>query len=85
MTHNDQDSVEKVNKLKKAGKLVPPKLGPDGQPVARTPQEQKTEEIYQRDILDEPFKTPIGAFRNLGNLKFEDAGAGLGVGPAGTA
>jgi hypothetical protein len=76
---NDQDSVEKVNKLKKAGKLVPPKLGPDGQPVARTPQEQKTEEFYQRDILDEPFKTPIGAFHNLGNFKFEDAGAGWGL------
>jgi hypothetical protein len=71
--------MEKVFTLKKAGKLVPPKLGPDGQPVARSPQEQRTEETYQRIMLSEPLKTSIAAFRNLGNLKFEDAGSVWGL------
>jgi hypothetical protein len=75
---NDMDTLEKTTKLRHAGTLVPPKLGPDGKPVARSRQEQKTEELYQVNKLYEPFKTPIVAFRNLGNLKFEDAGPAWG-------
>ena len=76
---NDLDIIEKSTTLQRAGKLVPPKLGPDGQPVARSPQEQKNEEIYQGNLLAEPLKTPIVAFRNLGNLKFEDVGLAWGL------
>jgi hypothetical protein len=59
--------------------MVPPKLGPDGKPVERSPQEQKTEVIYQFNHLAEPLKTPIIGFRNLGNLKFEDEGPAWGL------
>ena len=75
---NDMDAMEKMKILQRAGRLAPPKSGPDGQPVPRSPQEQKTEEIYQRNKLAEPLKTPIVAFRNLGNLKFEDTGPAWG-------
>ena len=76
---NDLDITEQVTALRRAGKLVPPKLGPDGKPVERSPQEQKTEVIYQSNRLAEPLKTPIIGFRNLGNLKFEDAGPAWGL------
>jgi hypothetical protein len=59
--------------------MVPPKLGPDGQPVAQSPQEQKTELIYRFNQMAEPLKTSIVGFRNLGNLKFEDAGPAWGL------
>ncbi len=75
---DDMDTMEKTTKLRRAGTLVPPKLGPDGKPVARSPQEQKTEELYQTDMLAQPLKSPIIAFRNLGNLKFEDIGPAWG-------
>ena len=73
------DSHEKATALRRAGKLAPPKLGPDGKPVPRSPQEQKNEELYQENMLAEPFKTPMVAFRNLGNLKFEDMGPAWGL------
>ena len=75
---NDLDTIEKKEKLLRAGTLVPPKPGPDGKPVARSPQEQKDEELYQVDKLFEPFKNPVVAFHNLGNLKFEDIGPAWG-------
>ena len=75
----DLDSIEKANALARAGRLVPPKLGPDGKLVARAPQEQKNEELYERDMLAAPLKTPVVAFRNLGNLKFEDIGPAWGL------
>ena len=76
---NDADTMEKTEKLRRAGTLVPPKVGADGQPEARTAQEQKTEELYQVNRLAEPLKTPIVGFRNLGNLKFAEAGAAWGL------
>ncbi len=76
---NNLNVAEQVTALRRAGKLVPPKLGPDGKPVARSPQEEKTEVIYQSNQLAEPLKTPIIGFRNLGNLKFEDAGPAWGL------
>ena len=75
---NDMDVREKKAKLMHAGTLVPPKLGPDGKPTARSPREQRCEELYQVDKLAQPLKTPMVAFRNLGNLKFEDVGAAWG-------
>ena len=36
-------------------------------------------------MLAEPFKTPMVAFRNLGNLKFEDTGPAWGLDQAGAA
>ena len=59
----------KAAALRRAGKLAPPKLGPDGKPVSRSPQEQKNEDLYQQNMLSEPFKTPMVAFHNLGHLK----------------
>ena len=76
---NDMDVTAKAFALRRAGRLAPPKLGPDGQPVARTPQEQRAEERYQFNLLGEPLKIPIVAFHNLGNLKFEDIGPAWGL------
>ena len=76
---NDLDVIERVTTLQRAGRLAPPKLGPDGQPIAQSPQEQRNEELYQGNMLAEPLKTPIVAFRNLGNLKFEDIGLAWGL------
>lgn len=76
---NDLDLNEKAGKLKRAGQLAPPPLGPDGKPVPRSPQEQKSEELYQWNLLAEPLKTSIVGFHNQGNLKFEDVGAAWGL------
>jgi hypothetical protein len=76
---NDLDAMEKTVRLKRAGTLAPPKLGPDGKPVPRTAQEQKDEESYRGNMLADPLKTPMVAFRNLGNRKFEDAGSAWGL------
>jgi hypothetical protein len=76
---NDMDLNEKAGKLKRAGRLAPPKLAAGGQPELRSPQEQKSEELYQWNLLAEPLKTPIVAFRNLGNLRFEDVGEAWGL------
>ena len=38
---NDMDPMNEVNALRQSGQLFSPKLGPDGQPVERTPQEEK--------------------------------------------
>ncbi len=75
----DMDASKKGLTLRRAGRLAPPKLGPDGQPVPRSPQELKNEELYQRNLLAPPLKTPVVAFRNLGNLKFEDIGPAWGL------
>ena len=82
---NNMDYIEKFLTLKRAGRLAPPKLGPDGQPVPRSPQELKNEEHYQGNMLAPPLKTPIVAFRNLGNLKFEDIGPAWGLDQPGLA
>src|SRR5947207_1962499 len=71
---NDLDLNEKGSMLRRSGRLAPPKLGRDGKPVPRSPQEQKDEELYQWNRMAEPLTNPIVAFRNQGNLKFEDAG-----------
>ena len=76
---NDLDAIEKTDMLRRAGRLAPPKLGPDGKPVLRSAQELKIEELYQQNLLAEPLKTPVIAFRNLGNLKFEDIGPAWGL------
>ena len=75
---NNMDAMAKYSVLRRAGKLVPPKLGPDGKPVSRSAQEQKTEELYQLYQLADSFKTPVVAFRNLGKLKFEETGPAWG-------
>ena len=82
---NDMDFASKAGSLRRAGRLVPPKLGPDGQPVPRSPQEQRTEEHYQGDMLAETLKTPVLAYRNLGNLKFEEIGPAWGLNQPGLA
>jgi hypothetical protein len=76
---NDLDAIEKAAMLKRADRLAPPKPGSDGQPVPRSPQEQRTEERYQENLLAEPLKTPVVGFRNLGNLKFEEMGPAWGL------
>jgi len=76
---NDMDYTSKAMALQRAGRLAPPKLGPDGQPVPRSPQELKTEELYQGYMMAGSYKTPLVAFRNLGNLKFEDMGSAWGL------
>jgi hypothetical protein len=75
---NDADNMEKTLKLRRAGTLVPPKLRPDGKPVTRSPQEHKDEDLYQANMLSAPLITPIVAYRNLGNLRFEDDGVAWG-------
>ena len=82
---DDMDYLAKGLSLLRAGRLAPPQSGPDGQPMPRSPQEQKTEEIYQANMLAGPLKTPIVAFRNLGNLKFEDIGPAWGLDQRGLA
>ena len=75
----DMDGSEKAGMLRRAGTLVPPKLGPDGQPMPRSAQEQKTEEIYQVNRLRESLNTPVIGFHNEGNLKFKDTGVEWGL------
>ena len=53
--------------------------------MTRTAQEQKNEELYQRNTLCEPLKTPVLAYRNLGNLKFEEIGPAWGLNQPGLA
>jgi hypothetical protein len=76
---NNMDVLKENSTLRRAGRLAPPKLGPDDKPVLRSAQEQRTEELYQGNLLAQPFKTPVVAFRNLGNLKFEDTGPAWGL------
>jgi hypothetical protein len=76
---NNMDVLQENSTLRRAGRLAPPKLGPDDKPVLRSAQEQRTEELYQGNLLAQPFKTPVVAFRNLGNLKFEDTGPAWGL------
>jgi hypothetical protein len=76
---NNMDVLDKWRTLRRAGRLVPPKIGSDGKPVPRSAQEMKTEELYQGNLLAEPLKGSIVAFRNLGNLKFEDIGPAWGL------
>ena len=61
-------------------RLVPPKIGPDGQAGGTlSRRNRRPRKIYQVNHAGEPLKTPIVAFRNLGNLKFEDAGPAVGI------
>jgi enediyne biosynthesis protein E4 len=76
---DDMDFMEKAGKLRRAGTLVPPKRGPDGQPVERSPQEKKDEDLYRSNMLKDPLKTPLVAYRNRGNLKFEETGPAWGL------
>lgn len=76
---NNMDVVKQVSTLRREGRLVPPKLGADGKPMTLSAQEQKTEELYRGNLLAAPLKTPVVAFRNLGNLKFEDCGTEWGL------
>jgi enediyne biosynthesis protein E4 len=76
---NDLDALEKADMLRRAGRLAPPKTGLDGKPLPRSLQEQKNEELYHGNMLAAPLKTPIVAFRNLGNMKFEDIGPAWGL------
>ena len=82
---NDLDANEKAEALQRAGRLAPPQRGADGRPVPRSAQEQKTEERLRQNLLAEPLKTPVMAFRNLGNLKFEDMGPAWGLNRPGLA
>jgi hypothetical protein len=75
---DDADTMEKIAQLKRAGQLARPKLGADGKPGARSRQEEKDEELYQANKLTQPLQIPMAAFRNLGDRKFEDAGAAWG-------
>ena len=82
---NDMDYLAKAMTLKRTGRMAPPQSGPDGQPVPRSPQEQRTEERYQENLLAGPLKLPVAAFRNLGNLKFEEMGPAWGLDQPGLA
>ena len=66
---NDLDITEQVTALRRAGKLVPPKLGPDGKPVERSPQEQKTEVNYQSNRAGRPLEDPDYRFPQPGELE----------------
>jgi hypothetical protein len=76
---NNLDVMHKKEELRRTGALAPPKIGPDGKPEQRSRQEQKTQELYQIILMTPPIETPIVGFHNLGNWKFEDAGATWGL------
>ncbi len=76
---NDLDYMEKKEKLRRAGALAPPKVGPDGKPMKRSPQEQQLEELYQVNQLADPLNTAIVGFRNVGNCQFKEAGVAWGL------
>lgn len=77
----DRDATAQAEALKRSNRLIPPKLGPDGKQIQRSQQEALTEEIYHGNIIREPLKSPIVAFRNLGGngLQFEDSGSKWGL------
>jgi hypothetical protein len=75
----NMDLMHTKQELRRTGRLVPPKLGPDGRPERRSRQEQKTQELYQMIMLTEPINTPVVGFHNVGNWKFEDAGPAWGL------
>ena len=62
---NNLDVAGQSTARQRAGQLVPPKLGPDGQPLERTPQEEKTEANYHSNMLADSLKSPMAGFRNL--------------------
>ena len=76
---DDLDNMETWQKLSSAGALVPPRLGADGKPMALSPQEQMNEENYRGYMIAGALKTPMVAYRNLGNLKFEEVGPQWGL------
>ena len=48
---NNMDVIQEISTLRRAGRLAPPEFGPDGKPVLRSAQEQRTEELYQGNLL----------------------------------
>ena len=76
----DSDDHDRAFQLRRAGKLLVPKLGPDGQPLTLSAQEQRNEEIARYyELYTHPLKVPVIAYRNLGNLKFEEADQAWGL------
>jgi hypothetical protein len=76
----DSDDHDRFPQLSRAGKLLPPRQGPDGQPLMLSAQEQRIEKVARYyELYTHPLKSPIIAYRNLGNLKFEEADAAWGL------
>src|SRR5204863_6730161 len=70
----DRDMIENYTRLQRANRLLPPRVGFDGRPVNRSKQELITEGNYQIYLMENPLETPVVAYRNLGGLKFSEAG-----------
>ena len=75
----DRDMIEKYSGLQRTGRLLPPKLGFDGQPVKRTRQELITDGNFAIYSMENPLAPPIVGCRNLGGLKFSDVGPQWGL------
>ena len=80
----DSDDHDRFSQLSRAGRLLVPKLGPDGQPVTLSAQEERIEKVARYyELYTHPLKSPIIAYRNLGNLKFAEADQAWGLTNAG--
>ncbi|MFZ0828241.1 MAG: VCBS repeat-containing protein [Verrucomicrobiia bacterium] len=76
----DSDDHDRFPQLSRSGKLLPPQPGPDGQPLTRSAQEQRVEKVARYyELYTHPLPAPIVAYRNLGNLKFEEADPAWGL------
>lgn len=74
----DRDKIDAYHRLQRANRFLPPKYGPNGAPTKRTRQETITDGNYAIYAMENPLTTPIVAYRNLGGLKFNEAGVDWG-------
>ena len=75
----DRDMIEKYSGLQRTGRLLPPKLGVDGNPMKRTRQELITDGNFAIYSMENPLAPPIVGYRNLGGLKFSEVGPQWGL------
>ncbi|MGI8602049.1 MAG: FG-GAP-like repeat-containing protein [Verrucomicrobiales bacterium] len=74
----DRDANERIEKLKRKGALVPAGLFLQ-EAAPKTRQEHFTAELYYGMLQYPPLDAPIVAFRNRGNLQFEEMTAEWGL------
>ena len=76
----DSDDHDRFPQLARTGKLLIPKLGPDGQPITLSAQEQRIEKVARYyELYTHELKAPVVAYRNRGNLKFEETDTTWGL------
>ena len=76
----DSDDHDRFPQLARAGKLLRPKPGSDGQFLTLSAQEQRVEKVASYyEFYSHELKAPIVAYRNLGNLKFEESDTAWGL------